>query len=316
MGNLIKRVIKSLTHSDNDILTWDVYREHVYMGLTLKLEGEINVSSTITLIENGILNLVKNIQLKADGTLTPIDMNGTLAYLRAKYEGQVSPSLSQPGTGTGVQAFSCSIPIKFILPPSYGDMRYGTAFNSAPFKTLTLAIKTGAASDVFSAGAGTLQNFTYKLHTQELKGLEAISLNMNMQNQQDRNFSSASTTLEQELPEGELLAYRSIALRVLNNGVQSDALLNSLSLRSGTEIFVDIPFKELIDNNKEDYHLEALTTGFAILDLDTRHQFADMVRMQGRSNLKFVFDVNAPTSSTGLIEILPSTLILNQEPTQ
>lgn len=313
MGEIVMREISSLTHTDNDTLSADIPREHVYFDLVIRLVGELNVTVGATLAENGILNLLKNIQLKANGTLTPKDLNGVLAYLRAKYEGQVSPTLNQPAVGVAVNKFDCSVPIRFILPPSYAGDRFDTAFNSNPFKTLQIILTTGDVNDVISAGTATLQNFTYAIHTQEVEQLTNTLLHLNIENQNDVAFSAAKTALEQELPRGDNLLYRSLAIRSLDNGVQSDTLINSIQLRSnGTKIHVDIKWDELLDRNKEQYHLEAVNVGFAILDLDPRHNFAELIPMINKSNFKLVYNVNAPAAATGLIEVLPSVIVLTQ----
>ena len=63
--------------------------------------------------------------------------------------------------------------------------------------------------------------------------------------------------------------------------------------------------------NKQKYHIETMTTGFAILDLDDRSLFAEMIPSKDLSSLKLVYDVDAPTSNNGLIEVVPSEILLN-----
>jgi hypothetical protein len=310
MGLRILRDIKTLTHSDNDILSADIPREHMFATIWLRIAGTLTVTAAVTLRENNILNLIKSIQIKAGGAVTPKNLNGVNAFLIGKYEYGVSPVLSAPGTADGANTFNASIPIHFILPPTYGrSNRYATLFDSDPLKTLQLILTTGDVDDVISAGTATM-TATYSLHSSELSGIKSRLTDMNQENQQDKSFSSASTALEHDMNLGNL--YRRFAFRVLNNGAQSDTLLNSIKVQAnGTNILADISWDKLLDINKTAYEQETMTTGFAILNLDDRNLFAEMIPSRNLSSLKLVYDVDAPTSSTGLIEVIPSEIILN-----
>lgn len=238
-------------------------------------------------------------------------MSGVLAYLRSKYEGRVAPTLSQPATADGTNAFNASIPIDFILPSDYGrNDRYSTLFDSDIYKTLQIILSSGNVDDVISAGTATLSSVTYAVHTDEITGIANRFTDMNQESQQDKNFSSASTALEHDMPLGNL--FRSFAIRAVNNGSQSDTLLNSIQVRmNGNIILADLTWDELLDINKQEYHVESMETGFAILNLDVRRLFAEMVPSKNASSLKLIYNVDAPTSSTGVIEVLPSEIILN-----
>jgi hypothetical protein len=282
----------------------------MYSTIWIRLSGTLTVTAAITLIENNILNLIKNIQIKAEGAITPKNMNGVLAYLIGKYEYHVAPTLSAPGTADGAQTFNVSIPISFILPTDYGKTnRYATLFDSDPLKTLQLLITTGDTADIFSAGTATM-SATYSIHSSEISGIRNRVTDLNQENQHDKSFSSASTALEHDLPLGNL--YRRFAFRALNNGSQSDAVLNSIKVQAnGTNILADITWAELLDINKQAYQQESMTTGFAILNLDDRHLFAEMIPSKNLSSLKLVYNVDAPSSNNGLIEVVPCEILLN-----
>lgn len=313
---LLRKIASSLGHSDNDILSADIPREHMFATIWIRIAGTLTVTAAVTLQENGILNLIKNIQIKAEGAITPKNMNGVLAYLIGKYEYNVAPTLSQPGTADGAQTFNASIPISFILPPSYSQQnRYATLFDSDPLKTLQILLTVGDVDDVISAGSASLTSVSYAIHASELSGIKNRQVDLNQESQQDKNFSSASTALEHDFPLGHL--YRRFALRVLNNGAQSDTLLNSLKVQAnGTNILADITWDELLDINKQSYQLESLTTGFAILNLDDRSLFAEMIPSRNLSSLKLVYNVDAPSSSTGRIEVVPCEILLNPKNVQ
>jgi hypothetical protein len=310
MGQTTKRKITSLAHSDNDFLSADIPREHLYARLWIRISGNLVVSSTATLQENGILNLVKNIQIKAGGAFIPKNMSGVLAYLRAKYEGRVAPTLSQPAVGVATNAFNASIPIDFILPPDYGrNDRYSTMFDSDIYKTLQIILNVGDVDDVIASGAATLTSLTYAIHTDEIANIINRFPDFNIENQQDKNFTSASSALEHDLPLGNL--YRSFAIRAVDNGSQSDTVLNSIKMKiNGNIVPNEITWDELLDINKQDYHIETMETGFAILNLDSRRLFAELEETKHVSTFKLVYDVDAPTTS-GVIEVLPSEIILN-----
>jgi hypothetical protein len=310
MGLRILRDIKTITHVDNDILSADIPREHMFSTIWIRIAGTLTVTAAVTLQENSILNLLKKIQIKAEGAITPKNMNGVLAYLIGKYEYNVAPTLSAPGTADGAQTFNASIPISFILPPAYGRQnRYATLFNSDPLKSLQIILNTGDVDDVISAGTATIAA-TYSVHSSELSGIKNRMVDLSQENQQDKSFSSASTALEHDFPLGNL--YRRLAFRVLNNGTQSDTLLNRIKVQAnGTNILADIAWNQLLDINKQKYQMETMTTGFAILDFDDRNLFAELIPSRNLSSLKLVYDVDAPTSNVGLIEVVPSELLLN-----
>jgi hypothetical protein len=314
MGLAIKRTITTLTHSDNDILSADIPREHMYSQLMVRIAGTLTVTADATARENHILNLIKNIQIKGQGAIVPKSLGGVNAYLISKYENRIAPNMSAPSGYTAAGSpytFNVSVPISFILPPSYGRAhRHSTMFDSDPLKTLQILITTGDVDDIISAGTATVAA-TYSIHTREITGIVERLVSLNQESEQSKGFASASTNLEHDMPLGNL--YRRFAIRVLDNGVQSDTLLNSIKLKAnGTNILADITWDQLLDINKEDYHIETMTTGFAILDLDDRKLFAEMVPSQNLSSLKLVYDVDAPASNNGLIEVVPSEIILNE----
>ena len=313
MGLALKRKLTTLTHSDNDILSADIPREHMFSTIWIRIAGTLTVTVDATARENHILNLIKNIQIKAEGAIVPKNMNGVNAFLISKYESRVQPNMSAPSGYTAAGSpytFNASIPISFILPPDYGrNDRYATLFDSDPLKTLQILITTGDVDDIISAGTATVAA-TYSIHANEISGIQNRLTDLNQESQQDKSFAGASSALEHDLPLGNL--YRRFAIRVLNNGAQSDTLLNSIKLRAnGTNILADVTWDELLDMNKQKYHIETMTTGFAILDLDDRSLFAEMIPSKDLSSLKLVYDVDAPTSNNGLIEVVPSEILLN-----
>jgi hypothetical protein len=313
MGLALKRKLTTLTHSDNDILSADIPREHMFSTIWIRIAGTLTVTVDATARENHILNLIKNIQIKAEGAIVPKNMNGVNAFLISKYESRVQPNMSAPSGYTAAGSpytFNASIPISFILPPDYGrNDRYATLFDSDPLKTLQILITTGDVDDIISAGTATVAA-TYAIHANEISGIQNRLTDLNQESQQDKSFAGASSALEHDLPLGNL--YRRFAIRVLNNGAQSDTLLNSIKLRAnGTNILADVTWDELLDMNKQKYHIETMTTGFAILDLDDRSLFAEMIPSKDLSSLKLVYDVDAPTSNNGLIEVVPSEILLN-----
>ncbi len=304
----IRRKPSSLTHIDNTILTLELPKEHLYHTLHLRLVGELNVTVAATLAENGILNLIKNANVKIDGSITPKSANGVLLYYGATYENQQAPRLSQPAVGVAVNAFSCDIPIRFILPRKT-IQPYSTLLNSDPFKTFQLHLTTGAVGDVISAGTATLQNFTYEIWSEEIKPRQASRLDLNQESQIDIAFTAANANLQQEYPRGNL--YKRWLIRALSNSLQSDTVINKVKLLlNGTEVVQELDWDELLDQNQSYYHI-APQTGIAILEVDERGAFEELIPSANLSTIKLVFDVDAPTASIGLIETLPLEIILN-----
>lgn len=314
MGLLIKRAVKTIVHSDNDILSADIPREHLFVMLWLQITGTLTVAVDATAKENNILNLIKNIQIKAEGSITPKSLSAVNAYLISKYENRVAPTFNPPSGYTAAGSpytFNASIPVAFILPSSYGrNDRYSTLFDSQALQTLQILLTTGDVDDVISAGTATLTNVSYTVHTSELSGIRSRRVDLNQESQQDANFSAASSSLVQNIPVGNL--YRRFAFRVLDNEVQSESLVYSIKLKvNGTNILTDVSWAQLKDINKEQYHIETLTNGFAIIDLDERKLFAEMLDTRGISSLKIEYGVNAPAGANGRIEVVPSEILIN-----
>ena len=310
MGLALKRQVARLTHSDNALLSSDIPKEHLYATLFLRVSGILTVTAAITLRENNILNLIKNIQIKMEGAVTLKNFSGVNAFLAAKYEDMTQPVLSAPATADGANAFNAVIPISFALPPSYSQQnRFSTLMDSSLFKSLQILITTGDADDIFSAGTATLSSVVYEIQSSELTGITNRIVDSNFESQQDKNFTSASTNLEHEMPvDGSL--YRRFGIRVNDNGAQSDAMLNRIKLKAnGTNILVDLAWDELLDINKRVYRQESLSTGYAILNLDERFLGAEMINTKKLSSLTLVYDVDASTA--GIIEVVPSTLVMH-----
>lgn len=306
LARTLRRKIASVTHVDNTILSVELPKEHLYHTLHVRIQGSMVVSGALTLKENGIINLLKNINLKIDGRLSPKNASAVLFHFGAMYENQQRPRFQDTLTTVATHTFYCDVPIRFKLPNKVAQP-YGFLLNSDPFKTFQLFLTTGSTADVFSAGTATLSGLTYEIWSEEIVPNKIPVLDLNQENQQDVTWTAANSKLQYELPLGNL--YKRLLFRVEDNGVQSDTKVTKVRvLVNGTEILHEMTWAELLDFNQNYYHITP-ATGIAILEFDERGGFSEVIPSGNLSTFKLEFEVIAATA--GKINILPMELVIN-----
>lgn len=301
----LRRLISSVPFVQNTTLSVELPKEHWYKKLHVRLQGSHIVSSALTL-SGGIMALLKNINAKANGTITPKNANSYMFYNLARLNNGIAPRQLETLLTVATHPVFVDIPLNFSLPRRVSQP-YSTMLDSDPFKTFQLFIQTGALADVYSAGASTLSATTLEIWSEEIVPNRVSRFDLNQESQLDLTWTAANSKLTMDLPLGGM--YKSILFKVSDSGTANDTSVNRITaLINGTEILYSLTWDELQDMNQLDYGI-APTVGYALLDFDERGAGEELIPSQNLSTFKIEFDVDATTA--GKIEMLPTIIYPN-----
>ena len=226
--------------------------------LKLRLTGNAVVTVTVALNEDGILRLVRRIQVTKGGVPLKIIGNNAASGAAFRLYNPLNrflysgiPELAQPALTAGTNAFSATINIPFALPPTLYET-FGSKFEEGNFikgvgrlnsallaagQELRLVIDWGDDQDPFASGTVTLSSV-------EIEVIAVTNETFNFgANPPQWLFKEVTQTLDMQIganPARELTLNRNGALPFLfvynlNNGARNDAVLNRLIYRRNAQ---------------------------------------------------------------------------------
>ena len=264
--------------------------------LVAELTGELAVGvANATLLEDGILRLVKKLVFNLLGDVSPFSVSARLLHRINSYVNAAEKRISQPAVtfATSPNKFRLSMDMNFVMPDFYAAE--GFKLNTQRFKGQEIGfpsfnVQLGTVADVATPGGGgtvALQNLLLNLHAKDENG-EGIGLERENQIREELEFvTDAIVNTEQSgtfnIRDNNRL--RRIAILARNNGtgLLSDAVIDEVQLvRNEDDVLRQWKWEDLQSKNKEEYQLttelfNALKTGFAILNLDTEFDLSGVL---------------------------------------
>lgn len=205
----------------------------------------------------------------------------------------------------------------FAMPRSVRQVE--TLLDSAAMSSLDLVITWGAGLDIMNdtwPGTGTAESVTIhdaKLHITLIQYVGAINWNLALwkENWKRAHVSGVDNSFQIKLPFGSNLAYRSILIKTHSEGDQVDtilpynglAILNKMSLKSGTEVFLYEIAQLLQVQNRLDHSLQVPERTGTVAALN--HRLQELV-LEGYYYIDFCRDGR-------LTEMLDTTLLNDLE---
>lgn len=266
--------------------------------------------------------IVKGIRLVANGTDVLRDFSGDelwwINFFTYHLMPQVSPNL---GDGTTANPVIDSI---LVLPTVLPGIKrpFDVVLPTGKLSSLKLEIEWGASTDLNADAAAFTTSPTMEIYSLQSFGIA------NLQPGQMRIYSTQSTITattprhQVKLPVG--VTYRGLLIQTLDAGVEQGDILNNLKLRSGGNVFYDLPGKVIQEHVAQRLRLprgfsgtayddhkisvQSSFNGWYFIDLAPGGSLMQVIDATGLSELFIEADVTVGSGTT-LMNILPFEFI-------
>lgn len=303
-----KRYLGSLTYSANAKSTLEIPKDSFIKKLTLRIRGVCSSGTTVARSENNPSDLIKRIEIVANGKDTIKSMNYANSFIIDKYQSgtmqervQTPSSASQSG-----QPFSATTYVDFDLDRDELD----TLLPAQELNSLQLIITWGQPTDIDAGTGFTITNCYLDVTLEEEgnpenMGLEARNMGVlkEFEISQDITGSGVQTI---KLPLGNV--YQKLYLRVINNSLQSNTLVTDFEvLLNGLQTLRKERFDVSQAEDKTEYGLEALDNGVTMIDFDMGG--SEPIDTITASSFELKLNCGTPTA-TARVEVVTQELIL------
>lgn len=321
MPDIRERAVGTLVFADSSVLKLELPRQNVIRRIGINFEGTLTVAGGTTdgtLVEDGILNLLRRIELKANGSDTLKSVNAKTLFFKAQFEDGSSDVLVQPAVTVGANTFRVQLYLDMLLKNTVRDTV--ALLDARRLTGFDLFITTGDGSngDIVSGGdRAEVTTGTIQVTLEEIVGVVGeFHANVETLFELDLTGQAASTKRIIKLTRGDL--YKTLAILVRDNAVRDNAfVINVKLIVDGTNVLVDLPWNDLQNRNVQFYGVERVSgaspvTGFAIIEFDREHELISLIDTLNVADFDLEFEHGSPTS-TADITVLAQTLRINPE---
>jgi hypothetical protein len=330
---ILEREIGSISYAAGQTRTLELPRNYAYRSLQLKLVAQMDRADGASAgapKDSCPAQLIQSIVIRANGrdVVKHIDME-TLHRLCQIRHG-TRPVIDNSGfAGYAEKSNESMIVCAQLDFAMWRAMRpIDTLLDAAGLATLELIVTFADAASVMTDafdGTVSVDSSTLYVASTEAVGVPAGTRFMTNKEYLLRSqVSAASNSHQINLPVSNL--YRSIVLKTHSDGVQVDTILNTIQIKSGTEVFkhriagflqcdnrlelgVEVPEQDgsaaAIDHYYREYGLE----GYYLLEFVKDGRLTESLDTSRLSGLELLLDVNHP-GTNDFIDVYPVELIL------
>lgn len=287
-------------------------RNNVNRALVLRLAGSCTVTGATgngAVKTAGLWWTIGNIRVRRDGRDTIISIPGFLLYHLNRLFYKTSPLITSPGSGAAQTNTAISGTLYLPFENIGGIRKFDTCLKGAGLSSLDLLVDTQAMSNVFGTTFANVAAVGATAMTISVDVVEETGVNnWNFGDIRMSLISKAVVTATSSnfqikpLPVGNY--YKGFLFFTEDNDAASDAILNNIKLKSGSEVIVDIPALDLKGAMKIDHQNEtAIDTGIYYLDLmpDGRlNSSLDVTPKSGRETLEMELNVTVGGGTTNV----------------
>jgi len=304
-------------------------RNYVNRCLVLRLAGSVTVSGTTNngaVKSAGIWWTIGNIRVRREGRDTLISIPGFLLYHLNRLLYKTSPLLTNATTGAAQTNTALSGTLILPFENLLGIRKFDTCLKGAGLSSLDLLIDTAAISNMFGSGFANAATVGATAMSLSIDVVEEVGVNnwnfgdirLSLIAKAVVSATSANFQIK-PLPVGNY--YKGFLLYSEDTDAASDAIINNIKLKSGSEVIIDVPALDLKGALKLDQQNEtAIDTGAYYLDLmpDGRlNSCLDVTPGSGRETLEMELNVTVGSGTTNIyvvgLEYIPP-VIANKAP--
>lgn len=252
--------------------------------LILRLTGNLVVTAAATLREDGILRLLKRIELDIGGVRVKTIGDGNalsgagplLYYMNQFYYGSV-PQLSQPAVGVATNAFSATLSIPFEMPPALSNQYpqnkdfsgRNISMLSPTEKEIELNVDWGAVADVISAGTATLSATRLEVISVVYPQFDSVQMPLLLHENTKQATLSTGANADERTEMDRVGVVPAIGILSFDNTVRDDGVFNGIdAIINGNNHVYDMSWEAMRANAKEQSGLAAVTEGAGMVVFD------------------------------------------------
>lgn len=260
-----------------------------------------------------LLGLINSLQIVANGDETIKSVPalkfeiGDLMASGNKSMSSVVETVSTAGADSYVWfTIYCAIPNTF-RPAD-------TILNTAVYSTLNMIVNWGTGANLgtdITVNSASIEVYSHALTNYLRNSGEKIKHYKETYLKKDVTVSSNQLTID--LPTKQL--YKSFAIVSTVDGVRSDAVINKITIKSGTTIIVQLEADEIQAINYKDYGVQSASdlTGLHVIDFLSRGKMSDLLdTFKSFNTLEMVFDVTKQTG-TNTLEIFSDVIDISNK---
>lgn len=289
----------------------DIPKDYWLRQLYLYLSGTLTIgtaNATALRLESP-LSLIKNIDLILNGKDVIKSLPFSAIQQWTKIRHGTSPANTAPGLTQAAHAFAAGGILDLCLAD--GSSKVDTMLKAKGASTLQLGIdwETTTLGLVVPDTTTTLAITNGNLHvcTNEAYNVDD-KIKFPVNREYCLSLSPSATGIYQlKLPTGNL--FWSILIRTVDNGALSNAVINKLTLKSGTEVFRYYSSQNALrDISKVDKGIESLGTGYYLIHLTRDGFMSEALDARLMSDLVLELDITFGTATQ--INVYPQEIVV------
>lgn len=312
-----RRLVRTVDTKDfveNGQITVDLPLGYDLNAVIVRLYGTITVGTAATAYHtHGVPRLIDRLDLFSNGKNKFAEITGMKACL-GNFERKLANTLTDISAGTGAKTVDAYFRID--LDNADGPRPKDSALHTnKPFMSkLQLKIATNDFDDM----ALTLGSFAVSSHALRVEVMveETIEFEdaayfesrlVKVQSLIEETIDATKSNHKIKLATGELLT-RGVYIFVLDEtGALSNAVINSVQLKSGVDVAFSKNWTDVRELNKAAYGLQGsqLPAGVAFVDLCPDGKLTQLWDTRGRSELDLVLDVTKPAGGDATVIAIP-----------
>ncbi len=284
----------------------DLPRNGVLRGLSFRLTGTYTTGTgTYTKFDHAVYKLIQRIEVVANGKDTLKSIPFFFTRLLARADSGVAPDL----TDVGVTASTAYPFVAYgFIPFAFTRARrpLDGALDTRKLSSLSAVITWGNDASMYSA-LGSGGSFTVA-PTLQVKTLEYGNVEADFKAAINRHSTIQHEVVSTKAEDQEKIVidrvYRRFFLYAEAAGVASNAIINKITLKSGSFVFKSVKGPMAQSELKTLYGLDAVDTGLYVVDATTDGMLTESLNARGLTSLEFVLDVTKQTG-TNIVYIFP-----------
>lgn len=307
----LERSLGNVAFSDGQKSFLDLPRDYWFRQLFLYLSGTVTIgtaNATALRLESP-LSLITNIDVILNGkdVIKSLPLNAFYQWTKCRH--RVAPTLTAPGLTQAAHAFAAGAVVDFGLWD--GVSKVDTMLKAKGASTLQLGVNwnTSTLGLVVPDTTTTIAISNCNLHVMSNEAFNVDDKTVFPVNREYAlNLSFNATGIYQlKLPTGNL--FWGLLIKTTNNGALSNAVINKLTVKSGTEVFRYYSSEAALrESFKTEKSIESLSTGYYFIPFTRDGLMSETLDARLMSELVLEIDATYGTNST--IEVYPQEIVV------
>lgn len=307
MGKVyIERQLDDVPFSANGSKALDIPRNGVLRGISFRLVGTYTTGTgTWAKFDHSVYKLIQRIEIIANGKDTLKSVPFFFTRLLARADSGTLPDLTDVGnTASTAYPFVAYGFIPFAFTRARRPL--DGALDTRKLSSLSLVVTWGTDTTMYGTlGSGGSFTVTPSL---QVKLEEYANVEPDFKAAINRHSTIQHEVTATKVEDQEKLVidrvYRRFFVYAEAAGMASNAIINKITLKSGTYVFKSVKGPMAQSSLKTLYGIDAVDTGLYVVDATTDGMLTEALNARGLTSLEFVFDVTKQ-AGTNIVYVIP-----------